>query len=155
METPIDNPSENPCFGCGPQHPRGLKLHFARDGDSVVCHYITKPDEIGWPGLIHTGLHYSILFETSYWAALELTGKVQNVSGPQTFDQQRLPRVGVPFTVRARILQSDPLRIVAEGATDEGKPLARLETSWKLASRAATERVGIKLPEYLLEDMAP
>lgn len=151
----LENPTENPCFGCGPRHPRGLHLTFERHGDEVTCTYVPRPDEIGWPGLMHTGLHFTTLFETSYWAALELTGKVYAASGTQTFDQQRLPRVGVPFTARARIVGRDPLRIVAEGVTAEGKPTARLETTWKPASRAGTERAGVKLPDYLLEQMDP
>ena len=151
--TTLENPPENPCFGCGPDHARGLRLQFERVGDEVRCTYTAKPDEIGWPGIMHTGLHFTALFETSYWAALELTGKVHVASGPQTFDQQRLPRVGLPFTTRARIVSREPLRVVAESATAEGKPLARLETSWKAASRAGTERAGVKLPAYLLDEM--
>lgn len=153
--TPLENPDENPCFGCGPQHARGLRLQFERDGDSVVCTYTPRADEIGWPGLFHTGLHFTALFETCYWAGLELTGKVHVADGAQVFDQKRLPRVGVPFIIRARIVSRDPLRLVAESTTAEGKPCARLETTMRLASRAATERAGIKLPQYLLDEMAP
>lgn len=149
----LENPAENPCFGCGPEHARGLRLAFTREGDEVRCTLAPKPDEVGWPGLMHTGLHFTVLFETSYWAALELTGRVHVASGPQTFDQQRLPRVGLPFTVRARIVAREPLRVVAESATAEGKPLARLETAWRPASRAATERAGVALPRYLLDEM--
>jgi hypothetical protein len=153
--TLLDNPQENPCFGCGPQHPRGLRLQFRREGDAVLTTHTPREDEIGWPGLYHTGLHYSTLFEASYWAALELTGKVQNVTGPQTFDQKRLPRVGKPFTVTARIVSREPLLVRAEAATEDGKPTATLETTWTPASRAAVERAGLKLPDYLMEDMAP
>lgn len=171
--TALDNPPENPCFGCGPEHARGLKLSFERIGDEVRCTYTPKPDEIGWPGIMHTGLHFTALFETCYWAALELTGQVYIASGEQTYVHQRLPRVGVPFTVRARILNASadpsgsslaalapvvsrgPLRVVAESATAEGKPLGKLTGGFSLASRAQTERAGIKLPEYLTEQMAP
>jgi hypothetical protein len=153
--TLLENLDENTCFGCGPQHPRGLHLQFRREGDAVMSTHTPKDDETGWPGLYHTGLHFSTLFETSYWAALELTGKVQNVTGPQTFDQKRLPRVGKEFTVTARIVSRDPLRIRAEAATSDGKPTATLETTWTPASRAGVERAGLKLPAYLLEDMEP
>jgi hypothetical protein len=153
--TPLENPAQNPCFGCGPEHARGLRLSFARDGDSVVCTHTPRPDEIGWPGLFHTGLHFTVLFETCYWAALELTGQVHVADGPQLFDQKRLPRVGSPFTVRARIVSTDPLKVVAESATGEGKPCGRLESGMRLASRAATERAGVWLPSYLTDDMAP
>lgn len=153
--TPLENPAENPCFGCGPQHARGLHLSFARDGDAVVCTYTPKADEIGWPGIFHTGLHFMVLFEACYWAALELTGRVHVASGPQVYEHKRLPRVGAPFTVRARIVSQDPLKLVAESATLEGKPLGRAECGMALASRAGIERAGIQLPEYLLKEMAP
>jgi len=171
--TPIENPDDSPCWGCGPQHARGLRLSFERDGDSVTCTHVPKEDEIGWPGIFHTGLHFTTLFETTYWAALELTGTVHVASGTHTFHQDRLPRVGKPFTVRARILQREPiadpqigettrpggrvgmLRISAESATAEGKPCGWLDVGMAPASRAATERAGIKLPQYLLDDMAP
>lgn len=153
--TALENPEENPCFGCGPEHARGLKLAFERVGDEVRCTYTPKADEIGWPGIMHTGLHFTALFETCYWAALELTGQVHIASGEQTYVHQRLPRVGVPFTVRARIVSHDPLRVVAESATAEGKPLGKLTGGFALASRAQTERAGIKLPGYLTEQMAP
>ena len=149
----LENPAENPCFGCGPRHARGLHLAFERQGDEVVCTYTPQADEIGWPGLMHTGLHFTTLFEASYWAALELTGKVHVASGAQTFDQQRLPRVGLPFTTRARIVGREPLRTVAESTSAEGKPLARLKSAWKPASRTGTERAGIQLPAYLTDEM--
>lgn len=151
----LENPPENPCFGCGPHHARGLHLAFERDGDAVVCRYTPKADEIGWPGIMHTGLHFTVLFETCYWAALEMTGKVQVADGPISYVHQRLPRVGVPFTARARVVSSEPLKIVAESTTHEGKALGRIEVSFKAASRAGVERAGIKLPQYLLDDMAP
>lgn len=151
----LENPDENPCFGCGPKHARGLHLNFERDGDVVIARHTAKPDEIGWPGIMHTGLHFTVLFETCYWAALELTGKVHVADGDIGYVHQRLPRVGVPFVARARIVASEPLTLLAESATEEGKPLGRLEVRFKPASRAGIERSGLKLPQYLLDDMAP
>lgn len=155
MTTPLENPPENPCFGCGPEHARGLRLSFSRDGESVVCTYTPKPDEIGWPGIFHTGLHFTVLFETCYWAALELTGKVHVATGPQMYEHKRLPRVGAPFVVRARILTREPLKMIAESATLEGKPLGRAECGMAPASLAATQRAGIVLPAYLTDEMEP
>lgn len=153
--TPLENPPENPCFGCGPGHARGLHLSFEREGDEVRCTYTPKPDEIGWPGIFHTGLHFTVLFETCYWAALELTGQVHVASGPQTYEHKRLPRVGVPFVTTARILSREPLVVAAESATLEGKPLGRAQCGFAPASRAGIQRAGIQLPAYLTDDMAP
>lgn len=152
---PLDNPSENTCFGCGPTHARGLRLSFARDGDSVVCEHTPKADETGWPGLYHTGLHFTTLFEACYWAAWELTGKVHVAHGEQRFDQKRLPRVGAPFRVRARILErnADGPVLVAHSETLDGKPLATLTTMFRTESRARVEKLA--LPRYITDDMMP
>jgi len=77
----LENPPENPCFGCGKANPRGLRLDFERrrsdsgDREVVACTFVPRKDEIGWPGLLHTGLHQFVLFEVSYWAALTLGGR--------------------------------------------------------------------------------
>lgn len=159
MATPLENPRENPCFGCGPEHARGLHLEFSRDGDAVVCAYTPKPDEIGWPGLFHTGLHFTVLFEACYWAALEITGKVHVAAAgkPQTYSHERLPRVGQPFHVRARIARREGATLVmeAESRRADGKPIGRSVGHFEPASRAAVERSGIQLPRYLLDEMAP
>ena len=159
---PLENPPENPCFGCGPAHPRGLHLSFARaereDGsEEILCEYAPQPDEIGWPGLFHIGLLFMVMMETSYWTALTIGGKVMTVFGPETFEMLRLPRVGLPFRCRARVASALPtgVRIVCKAEGANGKSQATLETNWRPASRAAVQRAGISLPAYLLEDMEP
>lgn len=160
--TLLDNPVDSPCFGCGPRHPRGLRLAFDRRTDAdgseeIVCEYAPKPDEIGWPGLMHIGLLFMTMMETSYWAALTLGGRVHTAAGPMTFEPLRLPRVGKTFRARARLAgtEGDRLRVacVAEGA--DGRPHATLSSTWRRASRASVERAGVSLPSYLLEDMDP
>lgn len=159
---PLDNPEESPCFGCGPAHPRGLKLGFelvtAEDGTPEIrSEFVPKPDEVGWPTLFHHGLHFMVLNEVSYWVALTISGKVWVMVGPATYLTERLPRVGRPHVARARIVQTEPERLLirATTATIEGKPCGSLEANWRPASRAVIERAGIPLPEYLLEDLAP
>jgi hypothetical protein len=159
---PLDNPADSPCFGCGPKHPRGLHLSFARRGgdgeaEEVISDYVPKSDEIGWPGLMHIGLLFMVMMETSYWAALTLTGKVMTVSGPTTFETIRLPRVGIPFRTRAHVASRGPsgVRILCSSEGTSGKSHATLQSDWRPASRSAAERAGLSLPAYLLEDMEP
>jgi acyl-coenzyme A thioesterase PaaI-like protein len=156
----LDNPPESPCFGCGPMHARGLRLQFAREraadgAEEVVCTYTPQADEVGWPGLFHTGLHFLALFETCYWAAWELTGRVHVAYGAQSFDQVRLPRVGTPFTARARVVA--PGRELGVRATSAmgDKHCATLEARFRPASRAVAERARLQLPSYLLSEMEP
>ncbi|MHB8585556.1 MAG: PaaI family thioesterase [Thermoplasmatota archaeon] len=158
MPTHLENPVDSPCWGCGPLHPRGLHLSFEREGDAVRTSYVPKTDEVGWPGLFHTGLHFAVLFETCYWAALELTGRVHIASGTHQFHQARLPRVGRPFVSVARIVGAEGstmIRVRAETTNADGKLCGWLEAGMQKASRAAIERAGVVLPQYLLDQMDP
>lgn len=158
----LENPAENPCFGCGPRHPRGLHLSFERttteDGvEEIACEYTPKPDEIGWPGLMHIGLLFMVLSETSYWTALTLGGRVHTVTGPIGFEMVRLPRVGWPFRSRARIMgrEGDVLRITCAAESADGRPHATMTSTYRRAKRSLVEKAGLALPDYLLEDMDP
>ncbi len=156
----LENPEENPCFGCGPRHPRGLHLRFesvqAEDGvPEVATRFTPQPDEIGWPTLFHHGLHFTVLYEASYWTALTLGGRLWVSTGPIRYDARRLPRVGVEHVARARVLErsASSLSIRATSATLAGKPCGELESNWTPARREAVERAGITLPAYLLSEI--
>ena len=56
------------CFGCGRHNPIGLHLDFARDGDEVVAHYEPRPEDQGFPGIMHGGLIALLLDEAMGWA---------------------------------------------------------------------------------------
>ena len=158
----LENPEQSPCFGCGPHHPRGLRLRFERvvanDGvEEVRSEFVPKPDEIGWPTLFHHGLHFMVLNEVSYWVALTLTDRLWNLAGPATYAAERLPRVGVAHVARARIVRQSPgeIAIRATTATITGKPCGSLEGTWRPVSRAVIERAGVPLPDYLLPQLGP
>jgi hypothetical protein len=158
----LENPPENPCFGCGPLHPRGLRLQFEQDlgADGVPevrTSFTPKEDEVGWPGIFHTGLHFGVLYEVSYWTALTLGGRLMVSTGPGTYAHQRLPRVGRPHVARARIGPAGgPLRTVwATSETLEGKPCGTLETTWRPLARTEVQRSGVHLPDYLMADIPP
>lgn len=158
--TRLENPPENPCFGCGPNHPRGLRLSFSEEASpdgarEVVATFEPKPDEIGWPTLFHHGLHFTVLYEASYWTALTLGGRLWVSTGPIRYDARRLPRVGVEHVARARVLErsASSLSIRATSATLAGKPCGELESNWTPARREAVERAGITLPAYLLSEI--
>jgi len=158
----LENPEENPCFGCGPHHPRGLRLRFeqttAPDGVlEVVTRFTPKSDEIGWPTLFHHGLHFMVLYEASYWSALTLGGRLWVSRGPITYDAARLPRVGVLHVARGRILRKEAgqLTVHATTATQDGKPCGTLDSSWVPAQRQSIERAGVPLPGYLLSELGP
>lgn len=157
----LDNPPENPCFGCGPANPRGLQLSFERredDGTPVVATtYTPAEDEIGWPGLLHGGLHFLLLYEVSYWTALELGGKLMTQAGHLTFEQPTVPHTGRPVEATGRLSDRGEgwVRVEARTNGTDGRPLGRLAGPWSPVSRARVEAAGIELPAYLLAEMAP
>ncbi len=158
----LENPADNPCFGCGPNHPRGLRLKFseetAEDGQrEIVTHFEPQPDEIGWPTLFHHGLQFLVLYEVSYWAALTLGGRLMVSEGPIDYTAARLARVGVRHVARARLdgTREGRLRIRAASATEAGKPCASLASGWRDADPESVRRAGIPLPPYLASELRP
>ncbi|HTW40020.1 MAG TPA: hypothetical protein VMF04_04100 [Thermoplasmata archaeon] len=158
----LENPPENPCFGCGPRHPRGLRLNFEKvdrpDGTPELRTYFTpQPDEVGWPGIFHTGLHFTVLYEVSYWTALTLGGRLMVSTGPGTYAHQRLPRVGRPHIARARMgpATGSTRTVLATTESEDGRSCGSLETAWRAVERAEIERAGLRLPEYLLSEIPP
>lgn len=50
-------PSHYPmCFGCGPEHPTGLKLEMRGAGDRVAGSFVVREHHQGAPGLAHGGV---------------------------------------------------------------------------------------------------
>ena len=156
----LENPPDNPCFGCGPRHPRGLHITFEKtagtDGVPELRTLFTpQADEVGWPGIFHTGLHFTVLCEVSYWTALTLGGRLMVSTGPGTYSHRRLPRVGRAHFARARLgpVVGTTRTVRASTETWEGKLCGTLETSWRLIERSEVDRAGLHLPEYLLSEI--
>jgi uncharacterized protein (TIGR00369 family) len=66
VNNPFD-PEKNPCFGCGPQNPVGLKLRFEETENEVL----TKWDPIGYfqgyHNVVHGGIVATLLDEVAAW----------------------------------------------------------------------------------------
>jgi hypothetical protein len=158
----LENPVENPCFGCGPRHARGLRLEFAKEVtpegvEEIRTMFTPHEDEVGWPGIFHTGLHFTVLYEVSYWTALTLGGRLMVSTGPGTYAHQRLPRVGRAHVARARIgpWNGSTRTVRALTETVEGKQCGSLETLWRAVERSELDRAGLQLPDYLLAELPP
>jgi acyl-coenzyme A thioesterase PaaI-like protein len=51
-----DQLPEQPCWGCGPSHPRGLHIKSYWSDDGTVCSWRPGPDHVGWPGVLNGGI---------------------------------------------------------------------------------------------------
>ena len=49
------------CFVCGPHNPIGLRLSFAVEGESCHGTYTSTPDHVGFDGVTHGGIVFSVL----------------------------------------------------------------------------------------------
>jgi len=57
------------CFVCGSQNPRGLHVTFERDGPrGCRAEYVAESHDVGWPGLMHGGLLFTLMDEAVAWA---------------------------------------------------------------------------------------
>lgn len=64
--------AESPCFGCGPTHPIGLHLRFARRDDVITTRFVPPETMQGPPGVMHGGLVMTVGDELGAWTVLGL-----------------------------------------------------------------------------------
>ena len=107
------------CFACGGRNQHGLHLRFSRDGDgAVVCRYEPKPEDQGFPGVMHGGVLAALLDESMAWAmwaqdrALGVTAKMET---------RYRKTVGTSGTlvVRGRVVRMRGRRIEVEASVDD------------------------------------
>ncbi len=110
---------EQVCFACGGLNEHGLHLHFSRDGaGAVVCRYEPRPQDQGFPGVMHGGILAALLDESMAWAmwaadrALGVTAKME------TRYRRTVGTDGV-LTVRGRVVRVRGRRVEVEATVDD------------------------------------
>lgn len=89
------------CFGCGRHNPVGFHLVFERDGEEMVTRYEPKPEDQGFPGIMHGGLLALLLDEAMGWAMY--ADQVFAVTAKMEMRYRRPAGLDAPLTVRSRI----------------------------------------------------
>jgi len=91
------------CFACGDANAHGLHMRFEPDGERAVRSlYLPKPEDQGFPGVVHGGIVAALLDESMAWAmwawdrALGVTAKMET-------RYRRSATLDGPLTVRARV----------------------------------------------------
>jgi hypothetical protein len=70
-----NDPDDNPCFGCGPKNPIGMRMRFFDDG-KVVRSELTLDDRYsGSWGVVLDPIVYAALDEMVTWAACGPRGR--------------------------------------------------------------------------------
>jgi len=115
---------EHYCFGCGRHNPIGFHLVFERDGaGGVVARYIPRPEDQGFPEVMHGGLLALLLDEAMGWAMYQ--DSVFAVTAKMELRYRRAVGLDDPLIVRARIARNRGRRIEVEAtlANDAGDVL--------------------------------
>ncbi|MEZ4504163.1 MAG: PaaI family thioesterase [Dehalococcoidia bacterium] len=101
------------CFGCGHQNPIGLHLTFERDGHEVVARYEPRPEDQGFPGMMHGGLVAVLLDEAMGWAMY--IDRIFAVTAKMETRYRRSATLDVPLEARARLVRASGRRLTVEG----------------------------------------
>ena len=135
----VENDAANPCFGCGPQNPIGLRLAFESDGMGARARMRVTPHMIGWPNRLHSGLLYLALAETANWSVYAALGRVGLPVRTSALDAKRFVKVG---EILALAGTWDPTARVArcEARDARGELVATLERAYELPTRAELRR---------------
>ena len=107
------------CFGCGRHNPVGFHLVFERDGEEMVTHYVPKPEDQGFPGIMHGGLLGLLLDEAMGWAMY--ADELFAVTAKMETRFRRQVGLDAPLTVHSRITRRRGRRIELQATvSDEG-----------------------------------
>jgi len=152
----LENDSRNPCIGCGPNNPRGLRLEFRGDGKRIATDLIADETLQGWPERLHSGVLYLAMLEVANWTVYGLHDRV---GLPVQTSALTLLR-WVPTGTRLRLVgvehsrSADPT--IQVEAHDEKGPVARLDRSYVLTNRPEFEhRLGYKTLPKVLHELVP
>ncbi len=115
------------CFGCGELNPIGLHLRFERDGDEVVARYAPRPEDQGFPGMMHGGLVAVMLDEAMGWAMY--IDRVFAVTARMETRYRSATGLDAPLEVRARITRRAGRRIEVEARLLDGMGVVLVESS--------------------------
>ncbi|APR85901.1 thioesterase superfamily protein [Minicystis rosea] len=137
-----------PCFGCSPEHPIGLRLTFSRIGEEIVTKLTPGDRYQGPPGIMHGGLVTTLADELAVWTVLGLKERMTFTAAIQA-RLARPVRIGVEVEGRGRIT-SDKGRVIEVGVTLAQEGVTCFTGQFTLAlldERGAARVLGGPLPE--------
>ncbi|MDP6606981.1 MAG: PaaI family thioesterase [Dehalococcoidia bacterium] len=125
------------CFGCGRHNPIGLHLVFERDGDDVLTSYQPRPEDQGFPGIMHGGLLSLLLDEAMGWAMY--ADEVFAVTARMETRFRRPVPLDGALTARARVARRRGRRIELEAALHDVEGQTLVEASGLFVRMPAEE----------------
>ena len=147
----LENDGKNPCFGCGPSNPRGLRLSFRRIGDHVETSLLTDVTMEGWPGRLHSGILYTAMLETANWTVYGIMGRIGVPVRTSALGLQRWVPTGTRLRIAGSAMRKDRdiLTVAVEAVSSDGPPVATPDRDFVLPDRREfLERMGYEqVPE--------
>ncbi len=107
--------ADQPCFGCGPNHPIGFQLKFERDGDTLLTRFTPGPQYQGPLGIMHGGLVATLADEVAAWAVIGLLEKFGFTAGAEMRWKKPL-RINVEAIGKSHIIKATS-RVVTVGVS--------------------------------------
>lgn len=106
------------CFGCGPQHPTGLRVRCFRTPDGVLSPILVPRQYEGPPGAVHGGIVAAYLDEVLGGAVVRGTGLVA-VTGELTVRYVCPVPSDTPLLGRGRMVADHGRYVDVEGSLEE------------------------------------
>jgi acyl-coenzyme A thioesterase PaaI-like protein len=106
------------CFGCGPDHPSGLRVRCFRAEEGVVSPVLVPRVYEGPPGAVHGGIVAAYLDEILGGAALRATGR-PSVTGELTVRYVQPVPAETPLLGRGRLVANHGRYVDVEGSLEE------------------------------------
>ena len=155
---PLENDPRNPCVGCGPEHPTGLRLVFSREGDAVEATLVASSRLEGWPGRLHSGMLYLAMLETANWTVYGMRGRIGIPVRTSALDARRWVATGETLRLVGSLAASEAAaaRVIVEAVDGAGNVVAHLERAFDLPDRATfLMRMGYDAMPPGFEDVIP
>jgi len=146
----LENDERNPCFGCGPRNPRGLRLSFRRGGDRVETQFLADVTMEGWPERLHSGILYTAMLETANWTVFGVSGRIGIPVRTSALSLQRWVPTGTRLRIAGHAMHKDLNSLtVAVEASSDGQSVATFDRDFVLPNRREfLERIGYEqVPE--------
>ena len=137
-----------PCFGCSPSNPYGMKLKPVREGREISVMYTAPPEFQGPAGVMHGGLVTTLADEIAGWVVIGVR-KQFGFTGAIDARLLKPVRIGVEIQGRGTIVSENARTLKIDvRLRQSGAEVYRGLFSFVILDEAGTEKVmGMQLPE--------
>jgi hypothetical protein len=138
----LENDPSNPCVGCGPAHPFGLRLVFEGDEVEVSTTLAARGEWQGAPGKLHSAILYLAMTETANWTVYGLLGRIGAPRRTSALAARRFVAVGETLRLVGRRAAggAEPFVASVEARDARGDVVATLERAFDLPTEEEFRR---------------